>query len=179
MYATLRQSFYWLLMTSDVYALAESCRTCAKVHETRYTRQKELHLFPAKVPLADVALDLLGPLHLTKTGNSFTLVMTCRLEVARAVPLPTTTAANVATSFLDHCVYPYGIHTSILTDNGPQFFAALCVFLCTRQLKTATYHPPTNGQVERYNKTLVTRLAHYLDEHQNDWDAFVQPLTYA
>ena len=42
-----------------------------------------------------------------------------------------------------------------------------------------TYHPQSNGQTERFNRTLVQRLRHYLEEHQRDWDDYVQPLTFA
>lgn len=30
----------------------------------------------------------------------------------------------------------------------------------------------------RYNKTLVARLRHYLGEQPNDWNKYLQPLTY-
>lgn len=43
---------------------------------------------------------------------------------------------------------------------------------------TTTYHPQANGQVKRFNKTLVQRLRHYVAE-QRDWDRHVEPLTYA
>lgn len=72
---------------------------------------------------------------------------------------------------------------TVLTDNGKQFtskfFAALCAFLGTKLITTAEYHSQANGQVERYNRTLVARLRHCIDERQQDWDMFVQPLTYA
>lgn len=37
----------------------------------------------------------------------------------------------------------------------------------------------TNGQVERYNKTVVTRLRQYVAGHQCNCDTFVRPLKYA
>ena len=43
---------------------------------------------------------------------------------------------------------------------------------------TTAYHPQTNRQVERLNKTIAARLRHYTEEHQRDWDVYVQPLTY-
>lgn len=42
-----------------------------------------------------------------------------------------------------------------------------------------TYHPQTDGQVERFTKRIVALLCHYVAEHQTDWDHFVQPLMYA
>ena len=71
----------------------------------------------------------------------------------------------------------------VLTDNGPQFaakfFEAVCIINGIKHVFTTAYHPQTNGQVERFNKTLAARLRHYVSEHQKDWDEFVQPLTYA
>ena len=46
-------------------------------------------------------------------------------------------------------------------------------------LYTSAYHPQTNGQVERYNQTIASMLHNYVNEHQDDWDVYVGPLTYA
>ena len=94
-----------------------------------------------------------------------------------------TTAVAVAKAFLDNWVYPYGAPFYVLTDNGPQFvakfFEAVCSMLGLQNYLTTAYHPQTNGQAERFDKTIATRLRHYIEEHQRDWDAYVQPLTYA
>lgn len=77
---------------------------------------------------------------------------------------------------------PNGIPDSILTDNGPQFtakfFDLFCTKLSAKNLTTNTYHSQTNGQTERFNRTLVTRLRHFVSDHPNDYDYYVQPLTY-
>lgn len=38
---------------------------------------------------------------------------------------------------------------------------------------------PTNGQVERFNKTIVARLCHFVHGHQTNCDQFLQPLMLA
>ena len=85
--------------------------------------------------------------------------------------------------FLNHWVFPYGIPNTLLTDNGPQFIAEFFEFICAvigiKRLAITAYHAQTNGQTERYNQTLEKRLRHYVNEHQDDWDLYVQPLTYA
>jgi len=36
-----------------------------------------------------------------------------------------------------------------------------------RNLYTTTYHPQTNGQVERFDKTLVNMFLHKIEDHQD------------
>lgn len=54
----------------------------------------------------------------------------------------------------------------------------MCAALNAKLLTTTEFHLQCNGQVKRYNRTLVARLCHYIDEHQQVLDVFVQPLTY-
>ena len=54
-----------------------------------------------------------------------------------------------------------------------------CRILGITNLYTSVYHPQTNGQVERYNRTIASMLRNYVNEHQDDWDVYVGPLTYA
>lgn len=85
--------------------------------------------------------------------------------------------------FLEDWVVRYGIPDRLLMDKGPKFvenfFNAVCVALETKLITTTAYHRQTNGQTEHYNKTILSRLCHYISEHQDDWDTFVYPLTYA
>ena len=48
-----------------------------------------------------------------------------------------------------------------------------------RHYLTTAYHPQSNGPTKRFNRTLVQRLRPYVEEHQRDWDDYVQPLTFA
>ena len=172
------------LMANDVFSVSRDCRSCAAARGTRYKVQKHMKLFPATGPLEFLAMDLLGPLPRTHQGNEYVLVITDRFtKLCRSVPLRNTKAVAIATVFLDLWVYAYGAPSYVLTDNGPQFaakfFEAVCAMIGIKHVFTTAYHPQTNGQVERFNKTLAARLRHYVAEHQKDWDEFVQPLTYA
>jgi len=129
-----------------------------------------MRLLPATEPFAALATDLLGSLPKTPEGYEYILVICDRFtKVTRAVPLRDITALDVLSSFLDTWVASYGIPDSILSDNGPQFAAVLWQGeLKTLDIDTnyaTPYHPQTNGQVERFNKTLVKKTRHNVSDH--------------
>lgn len=65
----------------------------------------------------------------------------------------------------------------LLKDNGAQFaskfYGAVCPFLGVKLCFTTAYHRRENGKVERFNKTIVHSLRHYVAENQKDWDRLV------
>ncbi|CDF40971.1 unnamed protein product [Chondrus crispus] len=163
MYDTLRREYYWPHMANNVYSTVRNCQSCSATRSTIVRHQKDIKLFPAAGPLEFVAMDLLGPLPKTAHGNQFVLVITdlfSKLTCSIALP-----------------------PQYVLTDNGPQFaakfFDAVCALLGICHYLMTAYHQQANGQTERFNKTIVQRLRHYVEEHQRDWDDFPKPLTYA
>ena len=71
----------------------------------------------------------------------------------------------------------------LLADNGKQFtskfFLDVCRILKVHNSFTTTYHPQTNGQVERFNRTILSALRAYVNDHPKDWDLYTSALTYA
>jgi RNase H-like domain found in reverse transcriptase/Reverse transcriptase (RNA-dependent DNA polymerase)/Integrase zinc binding domain/Integrase core domain/Chromo (CHRromatin Organisation MOdifier) domain len=184
MFLTLRRAYFWPRMAADVYETVSNCDACSRNRISEKAKTNPLKLFPAKGPLESVAMDILGPLPRTKHGNRFLLVITDRYsKVTKTVPLRVITAFSTARAFLDHWVYAYGTPLSLLTDNGPQFtakfFQAVCAELGVKKVFTTAYHPQSNGQVERYNRTILSALRGYVARRQDDWDEYTSTLTYA
>ena len=97
--------------------------------------------------------------------------------------MKTASAAEVAPAFTHEWVFNYGPPQNLLADNGKcftsKFFQSVCKILNLDNQFTTTYHPQTNGQVERYNRTLKAAIKSYLDDHPTDWDLYTPTLTYA
>ena len=184
LYHFLRRSFYWPSMAVDCYGVAKNCPSCARNRVLLRKHQKEMKLFPATAPLEFVTIDTLGELIRTPRGNRFLLVITDRFsKIVRTVPLKSISAESVAKAFVTHWVMVYGPPLWLLSDNGKQFtarfFQHVCRILGIENLFTTTYHPQCNGQVERFNRTILAGLRHFIGDHPKEWDMYSDSLTYA
>lgn len=171
-------------MAIDAYSVVRNCVACTEERVKLRKVTKELQLFPARAPLEFISMDLLGELITTPRKNRWLLVITDRFtKLVCTVPLRRVSAAAVAKAFVHHWVFVYGPPLKVLADNGKQVTARLFQesfqILGIRNLFTTTYHPQTNGQVERFNRTILSALRHYVAEHPKDWDLFTDALTFA
>jgi Integrase core domain len=157
---------------------------CAKNRIKERARTLFLKLFPASEPLEYVSMDILGPLTKTQHGNRFLLVITDRFsKLTRTVPLRTISALAVAKAFCEAWIFAYGPPRYLLTGNGAQFsakfFLAVCRELGIAKVFTTAYHPQTNGQFERCNRTILAALRNYVSERQDSWDEYTPALTFS
>jgi transposase InsO family protein len=184
LYYVLRRHFYWPSMALDAYNVVKNCVTCARNRIKLRRHASPLKLFPARAPLEYVAIDILGELVKTPRGNRYLLVMTDRYsKLTKTVPLRRITTNVIAHAFITHWVLNYGPPTYVLSDNGKQFtakfFMDVCRIVGTKNYFTTTYHPQANGQVERFNSTLVQAMRHFIADHPRDWDLYSDAVTYA
>jgi len=170
MHDTLRRCIYWPTMVVDVYKHVEQCPACAKNRLSERRHTSTMKLFPALEPFSGLAMDLLGPFTTSRGGQEHVLVICDRFtKLTRAIPLQDGTALTVSSALIDTWVAAYGIPDSVLTDDGPQFasvyYQGILGLLGIASNYTSPYHPQTNGQAERYNRTLVRQLRCYIAEH--------------
>lgn len=139
--------------------------------------ESHLKMFPANGHLEFIATDILGPLPKTTTRNQIFIVNTAwRTKLALAIPSWELTAPQGASIISHHRVVPFWITATLFTDNGPKFiskvFKTPYPFFGTKHWTATAYNPQTNVQAERYKKTIVARLHHYVTKQQRDWDPF-------
>ncbi len=98
-------------------------------------------------------------------------------------PLRRITALKIANSFTSHWVFAYGAQRTLLTDDGKQLtakvFQHVCQILGISNVFRTTYQPQSNGQSERYNRTVQSVLRKYVADHPVDWDLQAESVTFA
>ena len=184
MYTSLRRRYYWPRMAVDCYETVAACRKCSEERILLQKKASKLMPFPANAPLEDIAMDLLGPLQKTPRGNKYLLVIVDRFtKLVRAVPMGDTKAWDLAKAFTRHWVFVYGPPKTVLTDKGTNFTSKFMLevhrSLGIRSRMTTAYHPQTNGQTERFNRTIVSAMRKFVADHPKDWDLYTDALTFS
>ena len=92
------------------------------------------------------------------------------------------TAATVANKLVNEFFMNYGWPDKILTDRGGSFenflFKEICKIATVKKLRTSSYHPQTNGQCERFNKTLINMLGTLPGSAKKNWQEWVPTLVH-
>ncbi|MCP4243484.1 MAG: DDE-type integrase/transposase/recombinase, partial [bacterium] len=181
--ARVEKRLYWKGWRQDVDDYVAACPTCAR-HRRGKGGSAPLKPLVPRYPFETVALDVTGPLTESARGNRYLLVFSEYFtRYADAWPLKETSAETIARVFVDQVVARYGLPTRLLTDNGSnfvaRFMATVCRLLKVKRVFTTTYHPQTDGVVERFNGTLKAMLRKYIADDQKDWDDHVRLLLLA
>jgi Integrase core domain len=179
----MRKRYFSKNMYREIEDAVRSFEQCARNNVQERTRVQTMQLFTAHEPLEFVAIDILDPLPKTAHGNRFMLVISDRFsKLTRTITMRTTTALAVAKAFCTHWVFYYGPPRYLISDNGLQFtfkfFLEVCRELGIAKVFTTAYHPQTNGQVGRFNRTILNALRTFVAKSQADWDDYTSAITY-
>lgn len=173
----IKQRYFWPNMTADIRNYVKSCIPCL---QNNHSRQKPPGMLqPIKPPEGVwqlLTMDFHGPISpITKNGNKYIISLTdvlSKFVIAKAVrDNNATTAARFIT---EDVILKYGTPKCILTDNGTHFTASMMSKLFKKigviHIYSTSYHPMTNGQIERYNATMDSKIAALSNERRTDWD---------
>ena len=148
---------------------------CARVKRPSRPHQEGVGSVPVVgEPLMQWSADILGPLPETDSGNSYILVVSDLFtKWVEVFSLRDQRAVTVADCFVQ-LFSRYSIPKSILTDQGTNFESELIRILRQKfgmtKLRCTPAHAQTNGQTERFNRTVCDCLTHYVSDNQSDWD---------
>jgi len=156
-----------------------SCLACQAAEGSLRPHQALFATWAPPSPFNTWAIDLVGPLP-TDGGHKFLLTaIDLATRWAEAIPLKSTTTTAVVTALMDTVICRYGLPQRLLSDRGTQFtskvFDELLKRLGVRQVLTTSFHPQTNGALERLHRTLKTQLRRRLFPSEKNWVRLVQP----
>ncbi len=171
----IRPLFYWPSLTRSVRQHIRCCDACAALKSPPSPARAPMGTFISGSRGERVSLDIMGPLPVTKQGNQFILVIADMFtKWTIAIALPDQEAKTVADALMEHWIAVYGCPRELHSDQGSNFeskiFQEVCDICGIGKTRSSPRHPQSNGQVERYNRTLATMLAIAVDENQTTWD---------
>ena len=177
LFSLIYREYWWQEMHKDTGKYTRGCQSCGRNNPSTQRPYGLLH--PLAAPersFRHLTMDFIGPFTPAKTNEKmrYILHVVCRLTKRTwAIATQSMDATETANSFLHYVFRMTGLPDSITSDQGSSFISQVWQNLCKRldikhNLSTA-YHPQTDGQTERANKTLEVYLRHYVNYHQDDW----------
>ena len=177
----LQERYYWPKMSEDVRAVIRSCERCMRFKTP--PQQDQMYPIMASYPLELIHLDFLT---IGGKGDNLKNVLVVTDHFTRYAQCYVTTnqkAATVADVLVDRFFTQFGWPDKILTDRGVSFenslFKEICEMATIRKLRTSSYHPQTNGQCERFNKTLIGMLGTLPNSAKKNWQEWIPTLVHA
>ena len=150
-------------MNKDIRDWVRCCLNCQKNKVTVHTKAPLKHFMVPDSRFQHIHIDLVGPLPSSK-GFKYVLTVICRFaRWAEAIPLRNASAESVLSGLWEGWFGRYGIPSRLSTDRGGQFYKCYVFKKAMKDLgilqqMTTSYHPQSNGMVERLHRQLKASL---------------------
>ena len=169
-------------MDNDIAEKVRQCVGCI-LRKTRPVPAAELVNITSSHPMELVCIDCLK-LETSKGGYEDVLVITDHFtRYAQAIPTRNQTARTTARALFEQFFVHYGFPARLHSDKAQNFESNVIRHLCKiagiKKSRTTPYHPMGNGQVERFNQTLIQMLGTLESSLKSDWKSYVAPLVHA
>ncbi|CDJ62605.1 Similar to Transposon MAGGYgagandpolgenehomologues, related [Eimeria necatrix] len=170
-------------MRAYTTAYVESCTHCraSKSLNKKPAGLLQQLLIPSR-RWADVSLDFTTDLPLKTTGHDSILVMVGSLsKMAHFVSAKRSiTAADTVELLADR---DHGFPEVLISDRDPRFQSDLWQQLCSRfnikRCMSSSYHPQSDGQTKRVNRTLEHMLRTSIQSDEREWERLLPALELA
>ncbi|KAJ3701343.1 hypothetical protein LUZ61_005048 [Rhynchospora tenuis] len=178
-YKRMKALFYWPGMKQFIVDHIRHCEVC-QMTKPEHVPSPGL-LQPLPIPSEawnSIGMDFITGLPKSE-GKEVLLVVVDRLtKYSHFLPLSHPyTAASVAQVFLDNVYKLHGLPVSIISDRDPiftsQFWQELMNKLGVHLNLSTSYHPQTDGQVERVNQCVEAYLRSMVFQQQKKWVRWV------
>lgn len=172
----IKQDYWFPKMNKFIRKYVSSCLNCAYNKGSSSKTTGYLHPIPkGDVPFHTLHMDHLGPFVRSKRGNSYILGIIDGFSKFIFVKPVRNLKSKTTINILQELFNIIGIPKVIISDRGTSFtsatFKKFIVSIGAKHVLNAVATPRANGQIERYNRTILESLAatnHGMDERI--WD---------
>ena len=176
----IRERFVWPGMNKDIKAFIMACDICNRVKHKHFSLRAPLKPIVCSCVLEMISIDVAGPLETTKAGNRYNIIVVDNFsKYIEAIATPDFNAETTANFIINKVICKYGSVKSIHSDQGVNFESELvkqlCKLLRIDKIKSVSYHPQSNGQVQ----TVKAMVSCFVAEHNDDWDLCLDQVMYA
>ena len=170
----MQQSYYWPGMRKDITQWCRECEDCAKSKGPPSRHKGKLQKVITGSPMDIVAVDILSGLPVTSDGKKNILVISDYFtKYSHAFALSDAEAPTCMRCMYNGFFALFGLPRQIHSDMGRNFesklFQELCKLAGITKSRTTAFHPQSDGQVERLNRTILQMLRTTADDDPTNW----------
>jgi len=148
------------------------------------TEKNREHIAPlgdvenSTAPFKITAMDIKAPYMEPSRKNKYLLTFIDHFtRYAEAFPIPDQTAETCTRIYATQIITRHGTVSKLITDQGlafmSKFISETCKILGVHKIHTTSYHPKSNGILERWHRSLHTGMSHYINASHTNWDVVV------
>jgi transposase InsO family protein len=173
-----KEIYWWPTLRKDCEDFVKNCVSCQQRSPYGRTKATLQELPATDRPFDFIAVDIVGPFPRAENGDKYILsIMDHFSRYLEMVAIPDQTAETVAAALVRRWVLKFGVPEIVLSDQGTNFmsglFSEMCTLLKVKRLRTSSWHPETNGRLERVHRTIAKILSHYVNCRHTDWNEWL------
>jgi hypothetical protein len=180
------RNYFWEHMANSIQHFVNSCDNCQRAKSSTQKPFGMLNPIPPPANKFDVySLDFIGPLPKTEKGfDGILVIIDMFTKAATLEPITFTYGAiEIAEIFFKRIISRQGLPIKIISDRDPrfsgEFWKNLFQLIGTEVALSTAYHPQSDGQTERANRTLEEILRKQINATQDNWDSLLPMAEFA
>lgn len=175
---------YWFpKMNRYVTKYIASCVRCLYTKTPRGKQEGRMCIMEKpSVPFDTIHVDHMGPFNRSSAGKRYVLVVIDAFTKYINLIGTKDTKTVPAVRFLNQLITTFGVPTKIISDRGACFtsraFKNFCWKIGSKHIMNAVATPRANGQIERYNATILSALTATISD-EREWEKKLPQVQFA